>query len=230
MCAFCPEALGQLITLQDATADFTQSGFAAGQTIDGTTSGLNGWAIDPQEGNSHWLAFETAYDVGKVGGVFIFSLIQNFDSGNGNHRLGKFSFQYTKDARPVSGGFDGTEAWNDFTPASWSSVNGTTFTLSGNALLASGADTVGPPVVQGGPLTDTYYIRVNSDETGITGFRLLALADPSLPSNGPGTRFNGNFVLNEFQVVPEPYEYGLMGVLGLLGYAAYDRRLRLKKA
>jgi hypothetical protein len=39
-----------------------------------------------------------------------------------------------------------------------------------------------------------------------------------------------SLAIDNFTFVPEPYEYGLVGVLGLLGYAAYDRRLKLKKA
>ena len=39
--------------------------------------------------------------------------------------------------------------------------------------------------------------------TGITGFRLEALTDPSLPGKGPG-RGNGNFVLTEFKVMAAP--------------------------
>ncbi|HWB00017.1 MAG TPA: hypothetical protein VG713_16065, partial [Pirellulales bacterium] len=45
----------------------------------------------------------------------------------------------------------------------------------------------------------TYEIEVTTQLRGITGIRLEALADASLPGNGPGLA-GGNFVLNEFEV------------------------------
>ncbi len=45
-----------------------------------------------------------------------------------------------------------------------------------------------------------YTITVNTSLKNITGFRLEALADAKLPSNGPGLGDNGNFVLTEFEV------------------------------
>jgi hypothetical protein len=52
------------------------------------------------------------------------------------------------------------------------------------------------------PQNDTYTIKVHSKLTGITGFKVEALTDPSLSGNGPG-RGNSkrpNFVLTEFEV------------------------------
>ena len=46
--------------------------------------------------------------------------------------------------------------------------------------------------------------RRDSSLTGITGIRLEALTDPSLPGQGPGRAPNGNFVLNEFRVTAAP--------------------------
>ena len=50
------------------------------------------------------------------------------------------------------------------------------------------------------PNKDTFTIAANTDLTGITGVRLEALPDPSLPATGPGAAPNGNFVLTGFQV------------------------------
>ncbi|MBT6851243.1 MAG: DUF1553 domain-containing protein [Opitutae bacterium] len=49
--------------------------------------------------------------------------------------------------------------------------------------------------------TATFHIDVSVDtgEKPITGFRLEVLADPKLPSKGPGLASHGNFVLNEFR-------------------------------
>ncbi|MCA9217322.1 MAG: hypothetical protein KDB27_29840, partial [Planctomycetales bacterium] len=44
---------------------------------------------------------------------------------------------------------------------------------------------------------DTYRIKLQPELKQITGLRLEALADDSLPAKGPGRAQNGNFVLNE---------------------------------
>ena len=52
------------------------------------------------------------------------------------------------------------------------------------------------------PDRDTYVITVRTKLTGITGFKLEALTDPSLPGTGPGRgeASRPNFVLNTFRV------------------------------
>ena len=45
------------------------------------------------------------------------------------------------------------------------------------------------------PEKDAYVIRATTSLHGITGIRLEALTDPSLPAGGPGAAPNGNFVL-----------------------------------
>jgi mono/diheme cytochrome c family protein len=52
------------------------------------------------------------------------------------------------------------------------------------------------------PDRDTYVITVRTKLTGITGFKLDALTDPSLPGTGPGRgeASRPNFVLNTFSV------------------------------
>ncbi len=56
------------------------------------------------------------------------------------------------------------------------------------------------------PDKDTYTVTVRTTLTGITGFKLEALSDPSLPGNGPGRGEQGrpNFVLNTFRVAAVP--------------------------
>lgn len=50
------------------------------------------------------------------------------------------------------------------------------------------------------PNKDTFTITAKTDLTAITGIRLEALPDPSLPAQGPGAASNGNFVLTGFMV------------------------------
>jgi cytochrome c553 len=47
---------------------------------------------------------------------------------------------------------------------------------------------------------DIYAITAHTNAKGITGFRLEALADPSLVKGGPGRAANGNFALSDFRV------------------------------
>jgi hypothetical protein len=56
------------------------------------------------------------------------------------------------------------------------------------------------------PATDTYIVTVRTPLNGITGIKLEALTDPSLPGEGPGRgdASRPNFVLNEFTVVASP--------------------------
>jgi hypothetical protein len=57
-------------------------------------------------------------------------------------------------------------------------------------------------LVDDAPDRDTYVIKVTTKLTGITGFKLEALTDPSLPGGGPGRgdAARPNFVLNSFRV------------------------------
>lgn len=52
------------------------------------------------------------------------------------------------------------------------------------------------------PARDTFTIAATTDLKQITGIRLEALPDDSLPQRGPGAASNGNFVLTGFSVRP----------------------------
>jgi hypothetical protein len=56
------------------------------------------------------------------------------------------------------------------------------------------------------PATDTYTVTVRTTVTSITGIKLEALTDPSLPGEGPGRgdANRPNFVLNEFSATATP--------------------------
>jgi hypothetical protein len=82
--------------------------------------------------------------------------------------------------------------WTPVEIDSFSSGEGTKLTkLKDGSLLASGKT----------PEKDTYTVTARTDLTGITGFRLELLTDPSLPGNGPGRSVSGNLVLGEFKVM-----------------------------
>ena len=97
---------------------------------------------------------------------------------------------------------DANEAKNEDTSI-WTVLTPSTAVSKGGATLTKQAD---GSVFAGGknPSPDTYTVTTDTRLTGITGIRLEVLADPRLPSQGPGRSFNGNFALNEFSVAATP--------------------------
>jgi hypothetical protein len=80
----------------------------------------------------------------------------------------------------------------------WTTVDTITAVSKNGASLARQPD--GSIKASGkNPETDHYTITTLTKLTGITGIRLEALPDSTLPGKGPG-RGNGNFVLTEFKV------------------------------
>ncbi len=85
--------------------------------------------------------------------------------------------------------------WRPLTPTECSSAKGATLTVEADkSVLASGQNVA----------YDTYTLTATTPLTGITGFRLEALPDPSLPGDGPGRAVNGNFALMRFRVAAQP--------------------------
>ena len=84
-----------------------------------------------------------------------------------------------------------TAVWTPLEPKEMKSIGKATFTKQkDNSILVTGPN-VAP---------ETYTITFETKMDGITGIRLEALPDKSLPAQGPGRAQNGNFVLNEFKV------------------------------
>ena len=86
---------------------------------------------------------------------------------------------------------DASSGWTVLWPDVTTSAAGATLTrLPDGSVLAGGPN---PPV-------DTYTIEVTSSRSGITGLRLEALIDPSLPGDGPGrSPRNANFNLTSIR-------------------------------
>ena len=78
--------------------------------------------------------------------------------------------------------------WKPLKPAKVASIGGAKLAIQGdNSVLASGKS----------PEKDTYTVTITNGVKEVTGLRIEALPDASLPSSGPGRAPNGNFVLTE---------------------------------
>lgn len=231
------------ITLQNATATFSQSvsngllePYLISEAIDGSfNTSTNGWAIFDHSQDTCCTAaqtgvFETATDAGSaLGTLWTFMLYQLYgDRPPDTHSIGDFRLSYTTDDRStfangLQSGGDVTANWIPLAPLTAVSSFGAILTIQGdNSILASGPNGAG-----------TYTVTAGTSATGITGFRLETLTDPSLPTSGPGRQpVNGNFVLTEFTVdaqdgtpVPEPASLLLLGTgLAAAGMRRYRQR------
>jgi len=189
-------SVGAPVALQNATATFTQVGFSVSQTIDGNLGGvgvINGWAMDGV--GAPTAVWETQINVGGPWGTTLtFNLTQNFGS---SITLGRFRLSVTADDRAsfadglnIDG--DVTANWIAMIPATALAANGATLTILEDLSILAG----GPS-----PATTVYTVTAFTDVANITGIRLETIEHPSLPGNGPGRAGNGNFVLQEFQIV-----------------------------
>jgi hypothetical protein len=78
--------------------------------------------------------------------------------------------------------------WKPLKPAKVASAKNAKLAIQGDgAVLASGKATE----------NDTYTVTITNALASVTGLRLEALPDESLPSKGPGRAPNGNFILSE---------------------------------
>ena len=196
------------IGLQNTTATFSQPLFGGGpwlasQMIDGNTTGTNGWAVyDPSQPNAtatsaQIAAFETVANLSAP--AIRVNMLHAIGPANG-HNLGRFRFSVTQDDRStfcdgLQTGGDVTANWTVLTPGSIVLPVGTTSTvLPDNSILIGGASPNG-----------SYVVTFDLPFGAVTGLRLEAMDDPSLPFGGPGRHSqNGNFVLTELYVTALP--------------------------
>ncbi len=80
--------------------------------------------------------------------------------------------------------------WTTLTPVSAHARAATLTVEADGSVLASGPE----------PGSDEYVVEAELPEGTVSGVRLEALPDPSLPKGGPGRDYYGNFVLTAFHV------------------------------
>jgi hypothetical protein len=86
-------------------------------------------------------------------------------------------------------------------PVEWFVMNNLELQSTAGAHLQQ--DSTGAVRVTGTLAQDTYQIRGSTSLDRLTGVRLEALADATLPAGGPGRADNGNFVVNELQLLAQ---------------------------
>ena len=201
------------ITIQVASADFTQDGFDPMGTLDGDPR--TGWAIQDGSGRldkSRALTL-AIHDWPKVEGPAKLVITLQQDYG-GTHTLGRFRFRIkakadaSGDANPI------VEtrrehlnaklaAWQStIKPHRWTILAPDKSVSRKHATMNVKPD--GSVLVTGDkPNNDVYEVEVSAKVPRITAIRLETLTDPSLPMNGPGRAplFSlGDFILTEFVV------------------------------
>lgn len=196
-------ALAAVVTLQNGTATCSQNdgsgNFPVDEAIDGVINNGDGWAVFcsgfpvPETA-----VFETVSDVTGQN-LLIFQLHQQYFTV---HPLGRFRLSATTASR--SDFADGlNDGGNLGMPAIWTVLDPTSLNSSDGAILTEQVDN---SILASGSNTNnaTYTVVVPNSLSPITGIRLEALEDPSLPFNGPGRQpTNGNFVLTELMLHAE---------------------------
>lgn len=92
----------------------------------------------------------------------------------------------------------GAPVWTVLFPTQVTSQVGATFQVDSDGTIRVG----------GANEKDVYTITADVAASTVTGLKLEALADPSLPAQGPGRAANGNFVLSDLRVKARPKEGG----------------------
>jgi len=234
MAVFCAtsQAPAGMVTLTNGTATFSQQGvLTPDQAVDGLVplDGTNGWAILQLPSgitSAETAVWETSSD---IVGANVLTFTMQFNHPLGDHALGRFRFSVTTDDRSefaddLNTGGDVTANWSVLSDPNVTVPAGMTFSvLADESILTAG--TIGT--------STTYIVTYLTTVSGITGIRLEAMEDPSLPTNGPGHYTQGNFVLTELTLdaseVPEPSSFALLA-MGGLAFVTRRRRLRVRSA
>lgn len=227
-------AEAQTVALQNGTGTFSQTAgklLSPDQVVDGDFGDYNGWAIF-EDGPSYaqTAVWETGSDLSA--GTLTFAL--HFLHYNPRHLLGRFRFSVTTDNRNqfadgLHTGGDVSANWTVLSNPLVEGPDGMTFAVLPDHSVLAGGTTANQGI---------YTVRYSAALAGVTGIRLEAMEDPSLPPGfGPGLATNNeNFLLTEMVVtagdapvgeaVPEPTSWLLMFPSLALLSTTFRRRKR----
>jgi len=187
------QALDADLALQRATADRSSTNVEISELVDGITT-HGGWAAF-SSGTLPSTAVVEARDTitATTSTEFTFELSHPL---GGQKALGRFRISATTDERAnfadgLSSGGDVTANWTIMQMVSATGSPGETFQVLGDGSILAGGTM---------PSSTVYTIRARGISGNVTGFRLEALEDPSLPDNGPGRGTGGDWQLAEFAV------------------------------
>lgn len=235
LCIGAAQPVAAGVALQNASATYSaQNPCCVGlwhprNTIDGRTSGsFTSWSIYQDPMQPATIVWETQADLTLTAQPLVFALHHQDFVPSPGHNLGRFRLSYTIDDRSTFAdgldiGGDVDANWAIIVPANAVSSGGETMTtLADSSILVSGGSNYYPTyTIRSAPLT----------VGGITGFRLEAIQDASLPFGGPGRQpANGNAHLSEFVVttIPEPAAPLLAG-FGLAALLLWRRLLGVNR-
>lgn len=158
------------------------------------------WAIYPQGGRDQTAVFELLNEAGRTDAPTTMTFTMRFHPGT--FELGRFRLSVTDafrtsygDGANYEGDVGDDSIWTVLTPLSATSSVETALDVLEDGSVRVNMDTyVG--------LAQDYTIVAQTDLDAVTGVRLEALTDATLPDNGPGMRTDGsaNFQLSDFRL------------------------------
>ena len=184
------------LRLTRATSDYSQRDYDAALAIDGDPA--TGWSIG-NGGADHYLVAEldTPTDVAEAT-LLTFTLAHEH-ADRKQYNLGRFRLSATT-RRPPPPAADEPQFQPLLVTVGFAPVPIAAFSSTSGATMTPHPSGDGSILVSGGqPLHDTYTLELRSELEQITGLRLEAIPDRSLPQGGPG-RSSPTFAVSEVVV------------------------------
>lgn len=185
------------VQLTEAEADYSQRGYDAAFAIDGDPA--TGWSIGTG-GTDHYLIARAISPIGDSDATLLtFTLVHNHPERKGGYNLGRLRLSACTTQAPPPAAHE-----PEFQPllvnVGFAPMPIAAFTASSGATMTphpSGDQSI--LISDGQPLNDTYTLELHTELEEVSGLRIEAIPDPSLPQNGPGRR-SPTFAISEIDV------------------------------